>query len=567
MSFCPNCGSEINDGALFCGNCGKKTQNEVKSNNSFKTGVDIDFKRIINVTKDYFLNFYVDYNSKFFRFVMVLLLALGIGSPLYSSSTIFLPEKLFNSFSGAYEMFEFFVCAILFGIFSLFLLRHKEKIIVKKSDLLAIVWIVAVILNIIVFIAGIEIYQYILYAAYASNIVEILLVVFTVLLLLKNRPKSPLFLIISAISFALSKTSLWQIKFQINIYKIWETTECFIDVLESMRYILLIIVLFLFVYLIPKKISKWLMLITVLLLVIKEFIDFVKDFSFAGILEFVLDISLVALFGLLAYCCSRKIKYDYIIENQKEIGKRTVKIGVISAICITIILTAYLLISALVCSAQINVGINRWKNKINSGNMYDSEQWKLMNNEVFKYNCTKLVDQFVDEYEFYEMLKDNKYSMQKINECYIAFENGKVNDDIIDEYYGISVDESWSSNETLSIYYDKYIEMQPKSENVSVSSYIDVNNGQIEITVNNNNLMPISKCTVDCKFTIIYVESGSYSSNEYGRGTKTVEITDVAGNSKRTETVMFDPDDYYDSYGSYITAFLMDKSVTLISIE
>ena len=69
MAFCPNCGNEINDDALFCGNCGNKTQNEAKLNSSFKIGANLDFKRLINAMKDYFLNFYVDYNSKIFKLV------------------------------------------------------------------------------------------------------------------------------------------------------------------------------------------------------------------------------------------------------------------------------------------------------------------------------------------------------------------------------------------------------------------------------------------------------------------------------------------------------------------
>ena len=79
--------------------------------------------------------------------------------------------------------------------------------------------------------------------------------------------------------------------------------------------------------------------------------------------------------------------------------------------------------------------------------------------------------------------------------------------------------------------------------------------------------MPISKCTVDCNFTILFIESGSYSSNEYGRGSKTIEVLDIAGKAEKTETITFNPDDYYDSYGSYLIATLMDKTVTLVSIE
>ena len=79
--------------------------------------------------------------------------------------------------------------------------------------------------------------------------------------------------------------------------------------------------------------------------------------------------------------------------------------------------------------------------------------------------------------------------------------------------------------------------------------------------------MPISECGVDCKFTILFVEPGTYSDNEYGRGSKTIVIEDIGGSSKKTKIISFNPDEYYDSYGSYIAAFLFEKSVNVAYIK
>ena len=122
MAFCPNCGNEINDDALFCGNCGNKTQNEAKLNSSFKIGANLDFKRLINAMKDYFLNFYVDYNSKIFKFAMILFMAVGIGQPLYATVSIFLPENTFNLLPGASAVLKFLICFLLFAVFCVFIL-------------------------------------------------------------------------------------------------------------------------------------------------------------------------------------------------------------------------------------------------------------------------------------------------------------------------------------------------------------------------------------------------------------------------------------------------------------
>ena len=143
---------------------------------------------------------------------------------------------------------------------------------------------------------------------------------------------------------------------------------------------------------------------------------------------------------------------------------------------------------------------------------------------------------------------------------------GRVDDDIIETYSYISVEDSWETNSTLSTYYRKYMEMQPDIEKVSVNAYVNVDNGEIEITVDNDNVMPISKCTVKCDFTILFVEPGMYSSNEYGRGSKTIVIENIDGSSAKTEIVSFNPDDYYDSYGSYMAAILMEKSASIVYI-
>lgn len=289
MSFCPNCGSEINEGALFCGNCGQKTQNEVKSNNSLKTGVNIDLKRITNAAKEYFLNFYVDYNSKFFKFAMILFMAVGIGTPLYELICKFLPSKVFELFTGVGTVISFLVCAILFGIFSIFIMRIKEKSTVKKSNSLMIFWIVAVVLNLLVFLADINLYEYILYSNYASNSINILMVVSSAVLLLKNKPKYPFVLMISALSIALNYSSKWSLKLDINLYKILPSVNNLLDVLDSLSYIIIVIIVFALMYLVPRKISKWMVIALAAAAVVLKAVRIFASFDFLDIITIVED--------------------------------------------------------------------------------------------------------------------------------------------------------------------------------------------------------------------------------------------------------------------------------------
>lgn len=574
--YCSKCGCEISENATFCGNCGNQIKKDIKPKKefglpkNFETILNFDFKKVLNKIIAYFTHFYVDYDSKLFKFATLIFLAMGIGAPLYVLIISFLRLDIYSLFPGASTVFEFLLYAVLFGIFAIPILKSKSKETIKKSNFLRIFWIVTFVLNVAVFFAGIKLYQYILYPNFASRIIEMLAIISTVLLLYKNKPKYPIVLVLSVLSFALSKSEFWFINLDIGLYKIWKTWDYLIKIfkMSSLGYIALSLILFVLVYVFPRKLSKWLVYVPSLLIISLRIIDLVKNFSFDDTIRLVIDICLVILVILFALSCSRAIEYKYTVENLEKSKKSVLKVSIVSVSTILIITVTYLLVSAIVCSKQINSGISKWKNQITEATLNSSEQWNSMNNDIFKYSSTKLVSQFVDEYNLYSTLEENRLTMERISICYSAYKSGNVNDEIIKDYSYINVDDSWSDDSILSVYYDKYLEMQPKIENVSVSARVDVDKGQIKVTVSNKNKMPITKCTVDCKFTIGFVESGYYTNNtEYGRGTKTITVENIDGNSEKTETISFNPDDYYESYGSYIIAFLMDKSASIISIE
>ncbi|MBO5231841.1 MAG: zinc ribbon domain-containing protein [Clostridia bacterium] len=566
MAFCPNCGNEIREGAVFCGNCGKKIEKKTTTNQPIEILKNFNSNNILCTLKQYFLNFYVDYNSKIFKFAIIVFLAVGISGPLYTMVSWFIPD-INSLFSGAGTVFKFLICFILFDVFCIFILKSKSKETVKKSSFIIIFWIVAIVLNLLVFLTDMELYQYVLFSGQASVIVELLMVISSVALICKNKQKHPITLIISAISFALAKSSLWVIKFEIGFYNIYKTSDYLMNVFSAMKYIILVIALFLLVYIVPKKISKWLVYVPALAVVVLEVQELIDGFLFVDILDFIIDLGTVAVFVLFALCCSRKAEYNYVIENKEKTKKSIIKVGVISVSSLVIIVVAYLLISAIVCSAQINYGVKKWKGQVISAELNSEAQWDSMSEDIFKYSCTKFVAQFVDDYSFYETLKEERYLMEKISLCYSEYKSGYVNDETARTYTDIIIDEDWKYNSVLSPYYIKYIEMQPDIENVTVNSRVDVDNGKIEVWVKNKNKMPISKCTVKCDFTIIFIEPGSYSSNEYGRGSKNIVVENINGNTEKTQTISFNPDDYYDSYGSYIMAALMNNSTEIISIE
>ena len=85
MAYCSKCGKELKDNAVFCGNCGNQINKTTQSKKTFELFKgNFDFKSVLIRLKNYFAHFYVDYNSKAFKFAMALLLGFGVGEFVFS---------------------------------------------------------------------------------------------------------------------------------------------------------------------------------------------------------------------------------------------------------------------------------------------------------------------------------------------------------------------------------------------------------------------------------------------------------------------------------------------------
>ena len=571
MAFCPNCGKEISEGAVFCGNCGNKIGKSFKPKKPSFNMEGFNFKNVLNLLKEFFSHFFVDYNSKFFKFAMLIFLAIGMGQPIrdltYDLSYNIFDFNIYELFPSAYSVFNLALCLLLFGIFALPVLKLKNKESIKKSNILVAIWIISTVLNVIVFFAGWHLSEYILYSDYIVPIIKIIAVVFSVILMFKNKPKYPFVLIISSLSLALTRISYWGISLNITSYKIDPTSLNLFYIIKSLNAIALPVILFLTVYILPQKISRWLVYIPAFLSIVLICIHAIRGFSLESLFGFVIDTGIIIFYLLASLSCSKEIKSEYLEVKKEKLSKRAIKIGIISASALVITIVTALLVSAIVCSVQINSGTEKWRSNIINGTISDSKTWDEIYDDIFKYSSNKFASQFIDDYSLYVTLKENYSTMRRITLCYFAFIRGSANKEILDDYSYIYVDDSWKNNDILSSYYNKYIRMKPSIENVTESTVIDTGNGTIKVTVKNDNILPISECTVVCKFDLVFIKPGTYQENEYGRGTKTIVIKNIPGKSSKTETVSFDPDDYYKSYGSYIWAMLWGHDETITSIK
>lgn len=575
--FCTNCGKEIKDNSIFCKYCGSQVKN-VKSSKKINPQIYFckakDFvgnlwKIVVTAIKKNAFDFHINYNSLFFKFATIMLLAFGIGEPIYIIISRHLPQKALSWFSASSNLYDLGVCLILFGVFSLIILKIKDKQTIKKSKFLQVFWLVTVILNLLLYIADLKLYKYVLFSNYVEHIITILLVLSSVLLLYKNKPKNPVVLFITLMSVALQKSSIFNLNINRFSYVLEKNFENFIDIFNynTLGLIAFVILLFLIRYLTPEKIGKWLVYMPTFMISAACVINLVEYFSIDEIFNFIINLVTIATFLLFVLSCSRNVSYNYNIENKGKGVATSLKVGVISIGIAGVITAVCLLTSAIVCGVQINTGMEKWSSKISTGSINTSQQWMEVRKDLRYFQDVELAKGFIDDYSAYESIKENIGNLERITECYNSYKSARANYKTVEEYSKITVYDYWENDSVLGVYYERYIRMKPKKENVDVSMTLDTNSNKITITVKNNNSMPISACNVSCSFTIGFVETGYYSDVEYGRGNKSYTVEKIAGNSKVTESFNFNTDDYYKGYGSYLLTFVQNSSITIQSIE
>ena len=227
--------------------------------------------------------------------------------------------------------------------------------------------------------------------------------------------------------------------------------------------------------------------------------------------------------------------------------------------------------SGVVSAVYISSHIDDWEYKLKTSYVNISEsEWDELESEIRFVSKSALTDLFISssKMDTYDAIKSNFSAFKTISVCYDRIVSGKALDEELQkdcENLSSKVDNSWANDEICYKYYNKYQEIKPSSERISVShSY---NDGELRLYVENDNYLPINNCVVKVDLTFMYITLNSYSSNDTYRGSETVEVGSVAARDTKTITVSIDPDDYYDSYGSYFTAVLMGSSVSLVSFD
>ena len=260
----------------------------------------------------------------------------------------------------------------------------------------------------------------------------------------------------------------------------------------------------------------------------------------------------------------------------KTVFKRGIITSIISVATAFVLILSGLIVSGAVTASYINKNIEQWTAFAKVGHSHNAtqEHWDNFTSSIGKSDDLLLTKNFIswDDYENYELINENYSTMENIAICYKAYSGNYFRDPLDDEIVsdiksaGYRIDEDWQNNDILVGYYELYQEMQPSIDNVSVDVTINTNSDKIIVTVTNKNKLPLSSCTIDCDFTLLFVTDSSYSRNEYCDGSRTITVEDIPANETKKIEIPFDPDAIYDGYDHYYFYSLWESDAEIVSI-
>lgn len=263
--------------------------------------------------------------------------------------------------------------------------------------------------------------------------------------------------------------------------------------------------------------------------------------------------------------------------------KSTFKKVIISIVAIVVILFAALCVYQLVCGIYINNNLSAWDEKASSGALSQAE-WTELIDEIDKLDDTlivvcnpihKITEIVCDNYDDYEFLDNWKDEFKSIDCCYAAYNLGKADENDLSAWNEISVlsgykstdFEKVQSNTKYNKYYQRFSELVPKEENISVSARLSIDDKRLYITVQNDNMFPVTCIDIEYNFTLMFIGSGYYSSPDYARNSKYLSAKKVPGNSTIKYDYEFNYDKYHNSYSSYIYCTLWDSTIRVTGFE
>lgn len=503
--FCSNCGKQINDGAAFCANCGQKVgvQNNIQPNVSNQP-VTINQQpaqkkqvKVLDKAKGVFekikkfrlprMN--VNYSSKAFKFAMIILLSLELGDfityllPLYTNSinrylshTIELAVKIL--------LFVVFAAAAFLPLFKKMRATYRQK----RSNVIAVLWGTFNIIKIVLVILSSKskITNCFANPILVINIVNIALVITTLLYLFKNRPQNILMPIISILVWQLYAdgiSGLSYLKMSVSLatldYRIGEDTlfgaifAWNLEVLDfGMFAIPILIILSIIVrYLFSHNTSKGIIIGLCSFVFAVNMLDTVlnsSDFDISGIfnyVDYIIYVFLIVLFAL-SFVKIKAVRSDECEQKIpfKAIAKRRLVTGAISVAISFVLVLGSIIVSSAVSASYINKNIKNWVSFVKVGHNATQEQWDDFTSSIGKSDNLLLTKKFIswDDYENYELIKENYHTLEDIVICYNAYLDNVLPDEELTNRYRYrtgKIDESWQENQILNPYYKVYQEV------------------------------------------------------------------------------------------------------------
>ncbi len=138
--------------------------------------------------------------------------------------------------------------------------------------------------------------------------------------------------------------------------------------------------------------------------------------------------------------------------------KKTVIVSLVIVFSISII---NIVVSTVVSAIYVNSNFQTWKEEIFSG-FYNETDWDNFYNKINKYSSVKLAKPFIENYDDYYTIKENRYFMEEINSLYFKSRSKGLNKSEIEHLENIDLPENAERDPVLKSYYNNYLYLYKK---------------------------------------------------------------------------------------------------------
>lgn len=556
MEHCSKCGSEIADGAAFCTNCGA----QIKIKKIDKINLPTVSNKILFIISASLLT------GAAFSFVLIRRILLGFG--------------LFHMMRYTHEQLILSAVAAFIGgiAFMLLMIFYKKgKILNEKhpSNILTVIFsfsaayeIFAFILQFVPIESGMRLHNLFMWSDYINDALGTLFIITVLLICLVNNSKSGTIIgTVSLIFFyffnffdlsAFKYGYLFDLN-QSDFDPSYGKASAVYSIILLFAPLAILVIGYACKLFFNEKTADTVIIALTAVITLLTLLNSIEVFQ---------SVYMIAAGLFMLSLKPEKNSDNNSFEECKPKVKKTLKLSAAGVSSLIISAVIFCVVSGFISANRIKSSLGYCTARLNSPDSLTETDWENMKDILFGTKEYTLTPEFISKWDLasYRSIDKSINTMQSITKCFNYANNGaKLTGDLAEAYDSLKfyVDETWENDSILAVYYDKYVKMLPSADKIKVTG--NYSNGKLTFTVANNNPVPIESCEVKFNFEFTYFDK--FNDVEKHNGSETYTVEDIDGRDSKQQTVVIDPDDYYDSYWSYNFSYISNMECNIISVK